>query len=135
MKFEKALDGSQIRRVEKPLAQAWGQGQVHPKVEEEVEIREMEGGVDPQRGFRKRELELDIPSLQSEGVQFEATFLEPMISEPTYTVRPSSQSSFTEPPHIKTPPHAPNYAPWMDLFTQISSLGTRMDELAVVSDT
>ena len=50
----------------------------------------MEGGVDPQRGFRKRELELDIPSLQSEGVQFEATFLEPMISEPTYTVRPSS---------------------------------------------
>ena len=51
MKFEKALDGSWIRRVKKPPAQAWEQGQVHPGVEEEAEIHEMEGGVDPQRCF------------------------------------------------------------------------------------
>ncbi|WKA12755.1 hypothetical protein VitviT2T_030111 [Vitis vinifera] len=47
--------------------------------------------------------------------------------------------SFTEPPHIKIPPHqaphGPNHAPWMDLSAQISSLGTRMKELAVVNDT
>ena len=38
MKFEKAPDGSWIRRVEKPPAQARGQGQVHLEVEEEAEI-------------------------------------------------------------------------------------------------
>ncbi|RVX10230.1 hypothetical protein CK203_016183 [Vitis vinifera] len=46
--------------------------------------------------------------------------------------------SFTEPSHIEIPsqaPHAPDHAPWMDLSTQISSLGTRMEELAVVNDT
>ncbi|RVW88445.1 hypothetical protein CK203_043886 [Vitis vinifera] len=32
-------------------------------------------------------------------------------------------------------PHAPDHAPWMDLSAQISSLGTRMEELVVVSDT
>ena len=62
-----------------------------------------------------------------------------MMSEPTYTTGPSSQPSFTEPPHTKTSPHqaphAPNYAPWMDLSTQISSLDTRMEEPSVVSDT
>ena len=68
-------------------------------------MREMESGLDPKRDFNQKEPELDIPPLQSEGVQFEATFPEPMISEPTYTVRPSSQSSFTKPPHTKTPPH------------------------------
>ena len=30
MKFEKAPNGSWIKRVEQPLAQAQGQGQVHP---------------------------------------------------------------------------------------------------------
>ena len=98
----------------------------------------MEGGVDPQRGFQQRQLELDIPPLQSEGIQFETTFPEPMISEPTYTAGPSSQSSFTKPLHIETPPHqaphVPDHATWMDLSAQISSLGTRMEELAVVSD-
>ena len=44
MKFEKPTDGSWIRRVERPLAQARGQGQMHPGVEEEAEIREMEAG-------------------------------------------------------------------------------------------
>ena len=74
-----------------------------------------------------------------EGIQFQATFPEPMMSEPTYTMGPSFEPSFTKPPHIETPPHqalnAPDHAPWMDLSAQISSLGTRMEELAVVSDT
>ena len=38
----------------------------------------------------------------------------------------------SEPPHIEIPPHqaphAPNHAPWMDLSTHISSLGTRMED-------
>ena len=41
---------------------------MHPGVKGEVEIREMEGGVDPQRGFQQKELELDIPQLQSKDV-------------------------------------------------------------------
>ena len=41
---------------------------MHPEVEEEAEIRKMEGGVDPQKDFEQRELELDIPPLQSKGV-------------------------------------------------------------------
>ena len=71
------------------------------------------------------------------------------MSEPTYIAGLSSQPSFTEPPHARTSshhaphartsshhaPHAPNHTPWMDLSAQISSLGTRMEELAVVSDT
>ncbi|KAL6311993.1 hypothetical protein AAG906_039972 [Vitis piasezkii] len=52
---------------------------------------------------------------------------------------PSSQPSFTEPPPTEIPshqaPHAPDHASWMDLSAQISSLSTRMEELAVVSDT
>ena len=99
----------------------------------------MEGGLDPQKGFKQREPELEIPPLQSEGVQFEATFSKPMVFELTYTVGPSSQPSFTKPPHIKTSPHqaphAPDHAPWMDLSTQISSLGTRIEGLVIVSDT
>ena len=47
MKFEKAPDGPWIRRAERSPAQARGQGQVHLGVEEDVEIREMEGGLDP----------------------------------------------------------------------------------------
>ena len=62
-----------------------------------------------------------------------------MMSELTYTAGPSSQSSFTEPLHTETSPHQapdiPDHVPWMDLSTQISSLNTRMEELAVVSDT
>ena len=139
MKFEKTLDGSQIRKAERPPTQARGQGQVHPEVKEENEIREMEGGLDPQRGFEQREPELDISPLQSKAVQFQATFPESMMSELTYTVGPSSQPSFTESPHTETlphqAPHAPDHAPWMDLSTQISSLGTRMEKLAVIGDT
>ena len=139
MKFEKAPDDSQIRRAERPLAQAHGQGQVHLEVEEEAQIHEMEGGLDPQRDFEQREPEFVIPPLQSKGVQFEATFSEPMMSEPTYTAGLSSQPSFTEPPHIETSPHqaphTPDHASWMDLLAQINSLGTRMEELAVGSDT
>ena len=99
----------------------------------------MEGGVDPQRGFQHREPELDIPPLQSESVHFEAIFPESMMSKSAYTVGPSSQPSFTQPPHIETSPHqaphAPNHALWMDLSAQINSLGTRMEELTVVNDT
>ena len=139
MKFEKAPDGSWVRRVERPLAQARGQGQAYLRVKEEVEIQEMEGGVAPQSGFQQREPELDILPLQLEGVQFEATFSESMMFEQTYTVGPSSQPSFTEPPHTEIPPHQaphlPDHAPQMDLSTQISFLGTRIGELVVVSDT
>nr|CAN63282.1 hypothetical protein VITISV_010198 [Vitis vinifera] len=116
MKFEKAPDGSWFRRAERPPTQVRGQGQAHLRVKEEAEIREME-----------------------EGIQFEAIFYEPMMSEPTYTVEPYSQPSFNEPPHTEIPPHqephTPNRAPWMDLSAQISSLGIRMEELAVVNDT
>ena len=107
---------------------------MHPEVEEEADIREMEDGLDPYRDFEQRGPALDIPPLpQPEGIHVEATF-----SEPSYTARPSSQPSFTELPHTKIPyqaPHAPDHAPWMDVLAQISSLGTRMEELALVHDT
>nr|CAN69205.1 hypothetical protein VITISV_036606 [Vitis vinifera] len=77
--------------------------------------------------------------VKSEGVHFEALFPEPMMSELTYTVGPSSQPSFTKLPYTEPSPHqaphAPDHAPWMDLSTRISSLGTRMEELTVFSDT
>ena len=99
----------------------------------------MEGGVNPQSGYQQREPEPNIPPLQSESVQFEATFSEPMLSEPTFIVGPSTQSSFTEPHHTEIPPPqaplAPDRALWMDLSAQINSLGTRMEEFLVVSDT
>ena len=108
----------------------------------------MEGGVDPQSGYQQRKPELNIPSLQSKGVHFEATFSEPIMFESTYIVGPSTQPSFTEPsfepiftesPHIEIPPHqapfASDHALRMDLSTQISSLGTHMEELTIVSDT
>ena len=119
MKFEKTPDCSWIRRAERPLAQARGQGQMHPGVEEEAEIREMEGGLDLQRDFEQREPEFDIPPPpQSEGIHFDATFSEPMMTESSYTAGPSSQPSFIELPHTEIPyqaPHAPNHAPLMDL--------------------
>ena len=137
MKFEKAPDGSWIKRAEQPPTQAQEQGQVHPRVEEEAEIQEMEGVLNPQRGFKHRKPEIDIPPLQSEGVHFEALFPEPMMSELTYTVGPSSQPSFTKLPYTEPSPHqaphAPDHAPWIS--ARISSLGTRMEELIVVSDT
>ena len=99
----------------------------------------MEGGLDPQRDFEQRGPELDIPPPpQLEGIHFEVTFLEPMMTEPSYTTGPSSQPSFTELSHIEIPsqtPHAPYHVPWMDLSAQISSLGTHMEEHALVSDT
>ena len=79
-----------------------------------------------------------IPPLQSEGVQFEATFFKSMMYELTYTEGPSTQSSFIEPSHIEIPPPqsplAPDHALLMDLFAQISFLGTHMEEPVVVSD-
>ncbi|KAL6349908.1 hypothetical protein AAG906_002015 [Vitis piasezkii] len=106
--------------AERPPPQDQGQGQMHHVDEEEAEIREMEGGLDPQRDFEQSMPECDIPPPQ------------PMIYEPPYTSGPS------EPSHAEIPfqpPHAPDHAPWMDLSAQISSLGTRMEELAVVNDT
>ena len=91
---------------------------MHPRVEEETEIKEMEGGLDPQRDFEQRGPELDIPPPpQSEGTYFEATFSKPMMIEPTYTAGLSSQPSFTELPHTEIPsqaPHATDHAPLMD---------------------
>ena len=61
-----------------------------------------------------------------------------MMTESSYTVGPSSQPSFIELPHTKIlsqAPHALNHAPWMNLSTQISSFGIRMEELASVHDT
>ena len=60
-----------------------------------------------------------------------------MIFEPAYTTGPS-EPFFTEPSHLEIPsqePHALDHAPWMDLSTQISYLGTRMEELAVINNT
>ena len=88
MKFEKAPDGSWVRKAERAPTQAREQGQAHPRVEEEVEIQEMEGGVDPQSGYQQRGPVTDIPLLQTEGVRFEATF-----SEPNFTEGPSTQPS------------------------------------------
>lgn len=54
------------------------------------------------------------------------------MTERSFTAGPSSQPSFTELP--SQAPHVPDHAPWMDLSVQISSLGTRMEELALVHD-
>ena len=103
MKFEKDLDGSWVRKVEKTPTQSWGQGQSHPGVEEEANIREMEGGVDPPSGHQQRGLELDILPLQIKtlsqigGVQFETTFFESMMIELTFIEGPYTQPSYTEP--------------------------------------
>ena len=48
---------------------------MHPRVEEEAEIREMEDGLDPQRDFEQRGPELEIqPPPRSEGIHVEVTF-------------------------------------------------------------
>ena len=64
MKFEKAPNGSQVRKVKRVPAQARGQGHAHLGVEEKTEIKEMEGEVESQSGYQQREPELDIPPLQ-----------------------------------------------------------------------
>ena len=56
-----------------------------------------------------------------------------MMTEPSFAAGHSSQPSFTELPS-QAPP-TPDHPPWMDLSAQISSLGSRMEELAVVHDT
>ncbi|RVW80949.1 hypothetical protein CK203_037353 [Vitis vinifera] len=61
-----------------------------------------------------------------------------MMAEPSYTSGLSSQPSFIEFPHTEIPsqaPQAPNHAFWMDVSAQINSLGTRMEEFALVHDT
>ena len=106
---------------------------MHLRAEEKAEIKEMEDGLDPQRDFEQKRHKLDIPPpSQSEGIHVEATFSKPMMTESFYTAGPSSQPSFIELP--SQAPHAPDHAPWMDVSTQISSLGTRMEELALVHD-
>ena len=66
MKFEKAPNGSWVRKAKR---QDQGQGQMHPKVEEETEIRDMKDELDPHRVFEKRGPKLDIPSPpQSKGI-------------------------------------------------------------------
>ena len=93
---------------------------MHPRDEEEAEIREMESGLDPQRDFEQSGPEFDFPlPLQTESVQFEAFFPKSMIFESAYTAGPYfTKSSFTEPLHLEIPsqaPHAPDHAPLMDL--------------------
>ena len=119
MKFKKAPDGSWVRKVER---QARGHDQIHPRVEEETEISEMENGLDPHRDFEQRWPELDIPPPhQLEGIHVEATFSEPMMTEPSFTGGPSSQPSFTELP--SQAPHTPDHAPWMDVSFRSDPLG------------
>lgn len=120
----------------------------------------MEGGVDPQGGLdpqrgQQSEPELDISALQTKipsqigAIQFEFTFYEPMMIETTFTKGPSIQPSYIElaffgPAYFKSTytkvplpqaPPAPDHAPWMDLSAQVRSIGTHMEELAVISDT
>ncbi|KAL6340795.1 hypothetical protein AAG906_031905 [Vitis piasezkii] len=68
---------------------------------------------------------------KSEGVQFEATFSESMMSDLTYIMGPYSRPSFTEPPHTEIPPyqapHAPDHSPWMDLSI-FECMEDRMDQ-------
>ena len=83
---------------------------MHPGAEEEAEIREMEDGLDPQRDFEQRGPEIDIPPPhQSDGIHVEATFFEPMMTESSFIVGPSSQPSFTELP--SQAPHVPDHVP------------------------
>ena len=66
-----------------------------------------------------------------------ATIAEGTTSEVVHTAGTSSQPSFTDPPHAHTSPHKAPYGPsqaWMDLGAQISSLGARIEELAIVKD-
>ena len=100
----------------------------------------MEGGVNPQSGHQQRGPELDIIPLQIEtfsqidGVQFETTFFELSFTEPFF-----SKLEFIEPTHIEIPPPqaspALDHASWRNLSTYSSSLGSRMKELDMVSDT
>ena len=77
---------------------------MHPGVEEKADIREMKSGLDPRRDFEQGGPELDILSPpQLEGIHFEATFLEPMITESSYTTGPSSQPSFIKLSHTEIP--------------------------------
>ena len=104
-----------------------------------------QGGLEPQGGHQQREPELDIPPLyieihsQTEGAQFQSTFSKQMMIELAFTKGPSTQPAFIEPTYTKIPqpqaPSTPDHAPQMDLSAQISSLGTRMEELALVNDT
>nr|CAN70899.1 hypothetical protein VITISV_022769 [Vitis vinifera] len=107
MKFENAPNGSWMRKAERAPTQARGQGRAHPGVEEETEIREIEG-----RGLS---------------------------TQPSYIEPSCSGLAFTEPTHTEIlPPQAflaSDYAPWIDLSAQISSLGTHMKKFVVVSDT
>ena len=83
---------------------------MHPEAEKEAKIKEMEDGLDHQRDFEQRWPELDIPHPpQSEGIHVEATFSKPMMTESSFTIGPSSQSSFTELP--SQAPHALDHAP------------------------
>ncbi|RVW15678.1 Retrovirus-related Pol polyprotein from transposon RE1 [Vitis vinifera] len=72
-----------------------------------------------------------MSSLGAHEVREGTRWLLPMMTESSFTAGPSSQPSFTELP--SQAPHVPDHAPWMDL-SQISSLGTRMEELALVHD-
>ena len=149
IKFENAPNGSWVRKAERAPTQARGQGRAHPGVEEETEIREIEGRVNPQSGYQQRGPELEIPPLHTKGVQSETTFSELMMIEPTFIKGLSTQPSyiessysgpaFTKPTHTEIPPPqaslASDYAPWIDLSAQISSLGTHMKKFVVVSDT
>ena len=69
----------------------------------------------------------------------ELTFTEGPSTQPSYTKPSYSKHALTEPTHIEIPPpQAPltlDHDPWMDFSAQVSSIGTRMEELSIVSDT
>ena len=59
----------------------------------------------------------------------QTSYIEPSFSRPALT-----KLTYTEIPQPKAPP-VPDHAPRMCLSAQINSLGTHIEELAVVSDT
>ena len=69
----------------------------------------------------------------------ESAFIEGSSTQPSYTDPSFSRPTFIEPTYTEIPspqtPPALDHAPWIDLSTQIISLGTRMEELAMISDT
>nr|CAN75019.1 hypothetical protein VITISV_040230 [Vitis vinifera] len=72
---------ARMKRVDRPVPHPQAEGDMHPTVDEEEEIREIEGGVHPQTDFDHREPEFDIPPLQSEGGHIEPTISESMMTE------------------------------------------------------
>lgn len=72
-------------------------------------------------------------------MMIEPSFTKGPFTQPLYTEPIFFGPAYSEPTSIEVPPpqapFAPNHAPWMDLSTQIRSLGTHMEELSMINDT